>query len=407
MSDEKVKSVWDELLEPLVAPLEQLERERIIHHREVLTLTSFVHILVYYFVKQVDSGRLLVSESQSAEGRLELPEIKRSTLFDAFGRFPVGWFAMMLGVVLSSVVWHQVPELALLGKLYCIDGSLFPALCKMMWAEYKENKPGVKLHLCFSLNQMVPVNFIVGTGNSSERDALRQMLARGVTYIADRGYVCFKLLTEIVDANAHFVMRMKANLDYTVSQVLVVELPTTVHAVFSQVTDHLVTLNGAAGQPLYRLVTFQVGAESYLILTDRRDLTTFQVILLYAYRWQIELVFRFLKRTMNGLHFISTSPEGLTIQFYLLIITALLQLRLKQFCIDRFELAHPPTLTDDTCSTGDATLPTSSSRGAHFLATIGAKLQRYWKLSVHWLTHLRNRLAQPLDDIAIQALGGT
>lgn len=395
------KSVLDELMEPLNSPLKELEKARVIHHREVLTLTAFVRLMVYYFVNQIKSGRLLVSGSESADAELEIMDVKRSTLFDAFTRFPVKWFAMMLGVVLSSVMWHELPELALLGKLYCIDGSLFPALSKMLWAEYKEDNPGVKLHLCFELNRMVVVNFIVGTGNSSERDALRQMLEGGVTYIADRGYVCFNLLGEIVVAQAHFVMRMKVNLDYTASQVLLVELPEAVQLIFSQVSDQLIVLNGATGNPIYRLVTFHVGAEKYLILTDRRDLTTFQVILLYAYRWQIELVFRFLKRTMNGLHFISTSPQGVTIQFYLLIITALLQLRLKQLCVDRLETACNRTLIEES----SATLRSSSSRGAQFLATIGAKLHLYWKISVHWLTHLRNRLAKPFDDVSIQLLG--
>lgn len=407
MSSPSEQSLLDELLSPLKEKLAELEKLRIIHPREVLTLTAFVRVMVYGYVKQIGSGRLLISESQSADEALELPEVKRSTLFDAFNRFPAQWFATLLGIVLSSVVWHEVPELAELGKLYCIDGSLFPALGKMVWAEYKAGKPGVKLHLCFELNRMVAANFIVGTGNSSERDALRQMLEGGVTYIADRGYICFKLLAEIVAADAHFVMRMKNNLDHTVSQALDVALPEAVQAIFTQVTDQLVTLNNAAGQPLYRLVAFSVGNERYMILTDRCDLTTFQVILLYAYRWQVELVFRFLKRTMNGLHFFSTSPNGVTIQFYLLIITALLQLRLKQLCVDRFEAAQRRARIEETFPAHDPTLRTSSPRGAQFLATIGGKLQRYWKISVHWLTHLRNRLAKPLDDASLQLLGAS
>ena len=211
MASTTEKSVLDELLSPLQEKLAELEELRLIHPREVLRLTAFVRVVVYGYVQKIGSGRLLISESQSADEALALPEVKRSTLFDAFNRFPAQWFATLLGIVLSSVVWHEVPELAELGKLYCIDGSLFPALGKMVWAEYK------------------------------------------------------------------------------------------------------------AGQPLYRLVAFSVGNERYMILTDRCDLTTFQVILLYAYRWQVELVFRFLKRTMNGRHFFSTSPNGVTIQFYLLI----------------------------------------------------------------------------------------
>ena len=68
-------------------------------------------------------------------------------------------------------------------------------------------------------------------------------------------------------------------------------------------------------RPVYRLVSFYVGQEQYLILTNRLDLTTFQVMLLYAYRWQVELIFRFLKRSLNGLHLLSHSKEGVTIHF--------------------------------------------------------------------------------------------
>jgi len=52
--------------------------------------------------------------------------------------------------------------------------------------------------------------------------------------------------------------------------------------------------------------------------------------MLYAYRWQIELMFRFLNRTMNGIHLIKQSQQGVTIQFYMILIVVLLELYLKQ-----------------------------------------------------------------------------
>jgi hypothetical protein len=305
------------------------------------------------------------------------------------------------------VVWKAIPELETLGTLYCVDGSLFPALATMLWAKYQTDHPAIRLHLCFELNRMLVVQFMVAEGNSNEKAALRQMLEAGVTYIADRGYVSFPLLTDIVTAGAHFVMRMKHNLDYSVVESLTVELPATARHLFAGVTDQRVRLNNADGQPIYRLVTFQVGEESYLILTDRLDLSTFQVILLYAYRWQVELIFRFLKRTLNGLHLISTSEQGVTIQFYALLIAALLQLRLKQQCVDA---ATSRSALDR--STGTASVPglmidpkkLTGARGSTFLATVGEKLHHYWKISVHWLVTLGNLLAQPFDQRAVRLL---
>ena len=404
-------TTFDELINPLNNQIETIEANRKVHHRETLGFRAFVRLLVYYFVTPSESGRQLLTDVLSAAPELVLTSVKRSTFFDAFKRFPVVWFQQLLGTVLAATQWVSIPELDALGKLYCIDGSIFPALANMVWATYNKNCQAVKLHLCFELNRMVAVEFLLEAGNSSERDALRQMLTAGVTYIADRGYVCFTLLAEIVAAQAHFVMRMKSNLVYTVVENLTVELPLGVQSLFLDVCDQRVCLTNADGKPIYRLVTFSVAEQSYLILTDRLNLTTFQVILLYAYRWQIELMFRFLKRSLSGLHFLSTSKEGLTIQFYMLLVTALLQLRLKQRCLTTLEQATSSSSDSPSCASIADTMAqpdfARSSRGQSFLATVGSQLQHYWKISVHWLISLRNCLARPFDPFVLRLLANT
>ncbi len=401
-------TTFDELYAPIADVVEVIEEKRTPHHRETLSFSIFVRLLTYYFVSlPQSSGRQLITALESVSPALKLHDVKKSTFFDAFNRFPVSWFMTLFTTLLLSISWVSIPELDALGTLYCIDGSLFPALSNMMWAEYKENKYAFKLHLCFELNRMLPVLFMLEAGNSSERNALRHMLQAGVTYIADRGYVCFQLLADIVTAEAHFVMRMKSNLVYSVSETLIVDLPAAVAHLFTAVTDQRIRLTNAAGQPVYRLVTFQAGKETYLILTDRLDLSTFQIILLYAYRWQVELIFRFLKRTMNGLHLLSSSPAGVTIQFYMLLCAALLQLHLKQQCVAS-EDASPPvaSFAAEQAIPGLMIQPDllRDARGQTFLATVGSKLHRYWKISVHWLVTLRNLLAEPFNRKAVTLL---
>jgi len=68
------------------------------------------------------------------------------------------------------------------------------------------------------------------------------------------------------------------------------------------------------------------------LITDRFDLRTSEIIMLYAYRWQVELIFRFLKRTMNGLHLMCHHPLGIETQFTLYMISYLLLLHFKQKC---------------------------------------------------------------------------
>jgi hypothetical protein len=409
---EKDCTTFDVLFQPLESPLAQHECDHPPHHRETLHFKWFVRLLVYHFTKGCESGRQLLTDTLSAAPELGLPEVKHSTFFDAFQRFPTAWFASLLSFLLTAVVWKAIPELNVLGKLYCVDGSVFPAVATMLWAEYTSQHQAIRLHLCFELNRMIPVHFLIDTGKSNEKKALLQMLEAGVTYIADRGYLSFPLLAAIVAAQAFFVFRAKANLVYTLVERLPVNLPDTVQHLFCHVTDRRVHVTNAKGRPIYRLVSFWVGQEQYLILTNRLDLTTFQVILLYAYRWQVELIFRFLKRSINGLHLLSHSKEGVTIHFYALLIAALLELRLKQACVDLYQASasvpiSPQGEADQPAIAGLMIDPDrlAGTRGNTFLATVGEKLHRYWKISKHWLVALRNYLARPFDYQVVTALG--
>jgi hypothetical protein len=310
------------------------------------------------------------------------------------------------------VVWKAIPELDALGKLYCVDGSVFPAVATMLWAEYTSQHQAIRLHLCFELNRMIPVHFLMDTGKSNEKKALLQMLEAGVTYIADRGYYSFQLLATIAATPAFFVFRAKSNLVYTLVERLPVDLPNTVQHLFRHVTDRRVRLTNAEDRPIYRLVSFRVGQERYLILTNRLDLTTFQVILLYAYRWQVELIFRFLKRSMNGLHLLSHSKGGATIHFYALLLTALLELHFKQQCVALCESLSPvhtsfQSTADQPPIVGLMIDPErlTGTRGNTFLATIGEKLHHNWKISKHWLVALRNYLARPFAYQVVMTLG--
>ncbi|MCP4359177.1 MAG: hypothetical protein GY796_14270 [Chloroflexi bacterium] len=75
----------------------------------------------------------------------------------------------------------------------------------------------------------------------------------------------------------------------------------------------------------------------------------------------------------------------MTIQFYLLLVTALLQLHLKQECVAATEtdllLAEDKANPIETIP-GLMVQPESlrSARGQTFLATVGSKLHRYWKI---------------------------
>jgi hypothetical protein len=114
---------------------------------------------------------------------------------------------------------------------------------------------------------------------------------------------------------------------------------------------------------------------------------------------------------MKGIHLIRHDQWGVTIQFYAMMITALLELYLKQQLLDRQESlddndpdsqGNPPQEPGTT----DPQPPTPSSRlsGIEFVTSLGQKLQKYWKIGIHWLTALRDLLAYPFDQRAVGIL---
>ena len=421
-------TVFDAMIAPVLAFVEDQDQQRTPHHNETFSYAAFFRLLAYYVVSGIPSIALFLTtylQQGLLSPRLKLSYVPRSTFNDAFERFSPELFRAVFVYLLSSLSLRVVPEIAALGVFYCIDGSLFPTLCTIHWAEYTSTSQAVKLHLCFELNRMIALDVLVGTGKSSERQALRQMLCAGVTYIADRGYVCFQLFLDVVKAQAHFIFRMKANLKYHVTTVRSVDVPLAAQGLFRDISDRLIACDNDPSGQTYRLVRFRVGTTLFLLLTDRLDLTTFQVMLLYAYRWQVELIFRFLKRTMNGIHLINQSHDGVTIHFYMLLIVAMLQLALKQQATvsqdtsasvpsQESSQAPEPLQTQNVVQHAhhasenifhDIPSTDTMSHPYHFFAIIGEKLTKYWKIGIHWLHLLRNILSHSFDDRALELLG--
>ncbi len=365
-----------------------------------LFFADFVRLLLFAIVMRLPSLRQLVTELETSPtaASLNLPAMPLSTLKDGFIRFPVTAFARLFQHLVRTVSWLEVEEIKALGSLCLVDGSLFRVLVRMSWAVYKKGKNALRLHLALDLNHLIPVEFAIGAGTSSERAFLRSIVQAGLTYVADRGYFAFDLFDHIHRAQAYFVMRAKENLQYTRSELL--PLTGAFPARWENVSDQDVLLSNDPFQNPYRLVTFSVLGKPFLILTNRFDLTTFQVLLVYAYRWQVELIFRFLKQGLQGTHLFSLSAQGSQVFFYLLLITALLQLQLKQRCAIQATEETPEETPEETAPPADTDQAPYS-----FLAAIGTKLKNYWKIGCHWLRRLQNFLAQPFELPIIRALG--
>jgi hypothetical protein len=399
-------NVFEEIISP-VCPL--LEQEAINLKDDIkkykLSFFPFTLNLLYGIINGIKSISLLITYLQSLPNGNEAGFINasKSMYSEAFLRYAPSIYRRIFYNLLEKQNFLNISEIQALGRFFCIDGSIFPAIKNMIWASYKTNMNAIKLHLSFELNRMIPVKFISTEANGSERIMMLKMIEAGVTVIADRGYVCFNLFKEICLTGGHFIIRGKSNLLYEIKEILSIEIPDNWKSLVSEIKDFKVQFKNDKHVQHYRVVSFNALGDSFLLITDRFDLKTHEVILLYAYRWQVELIFRFLKRTLHALHLMSHDPRGIEIQFTLYMIAYLLLLSFKQRCNllqeeSIKESKEEYIYNEDSAKNSDSVLHEQRSFNNNvcgLVSLLGKRLQKYWKIGIHWLTTVRNLLFEP------------
>lgn len=381
--------VFDKLIAPLERVLREINKEPISAAAKKLGFALFVRLLLFRLFAQIESLRSLVRDLKSnplAE-QLGFEPLGLSTIHDGFARYAVSWFAALSRHLIENVKLSEIGEVAGLGLLWCVDSSYWPLIHSLHWLK-REGLQGVRLHLGLSLNTLCPALFLVSydkSPTSTERRLLLSMVQAGVTYILDRGYVDIKLYMEMIEHNAYFVIRERNNLCFRVVAEINICL-NPAYRFLSCVTDSVVKLNRDGSGAFYRLTHFVVCGHEYFLLTNRWDLTTQQVIMLYAWRWQIELIFRAWKHTLGTLHLINLSEAGIEIQFHILFIASMLWVAFQQQAI--------VALPENEQSSSKLIIKSRFSTPASIFGTFFRVL---WRISKPFLQLLKNSLAQPFS----------
>jgi hypothetical protein len=220
-----------------------------------------------------------------------------------------------------------------LKNLTAVDGTLLPALPRMIWALWLDDTHrAAKLHVAFDVERWVPVKARLTPGSASERKQLRCMMESGRIYVIDAGYVDYALFQEIIDIGSSFIARIRDNADgeWIEQRELTEEAKAA-----GVVKDWVVRLGckdsrDALKQPV-RVVEVQTDKtdargepQTLLLATDRLDLSADLVAIGYKFRWSVELFFRWLKCILGCRHVVSESPQGVEIQAYVALIACLL-----------------------------------------------------------------------------------
>lgn len=383
-----------------------------------LSFIPFTINLLFGIICNIKSRAQLITEiltSDTAKA-LNLVNASNSMYSESFDRYGSKFYREIFINLLDKLNFMSIPGIDPLGVFMLVDGSIFPAIKSMTWACYKKTANALKLHLVFNLNQMIPTEFISTEANYSEKKFLRNIVKAGITYICDRGYLCFKTFKTICDKGAFFIIRFKENAQYIIKEHLEIVLPDDISSWIGKVSDMRIVfkndknVNKNGNKMEYRMIVFSALGQIYVLVTNRFDLTTYQIIMLYAYRWQVELIFRFLKRTLNCIHLLSHAPQGIEAQFYLYMISYLLLLSFKQKCVDIADIEGNDRTQEDIQDierpneVNSNVGPEGRQYVCGLVSMLGERLQRYWKISIHWLITVKNFLAKPFTVSIAKAI---
>jgi hypothetical protein len=305
-------------------------------------------ILLYACNPVIDSMRMLQQASELEQVQ-RMFGVKEFSL-GSFSESPVVFDARMLqpiAIQLAAQIQPPAGDPRLKDVQYAIhlvDSTLLRTLPRLAETFYVSRKDGEdhhawRVHLELQLGMPAPCRFEREGAHGDERKNLRRHVQPGRCYTTDRGYHDVSVFNDIHAAGSRYVCRAKDNLVYTV----VANLPLTEEDRAAGVlSDQIVLIGQDREQPpthAVRLVEVRAevhpkrtrkgmqpssGRMMFVTNFSRDEACALVVSLIYAYRWTIELFFRFLKQMLGLRHLLSHRPEAVDILLYCMVIACLL-----------------------------------------------------------------------------------
>jgi putative transposase len=256
---------------------------------------------------------------------LGVGRVARSTLSDANARRPVGVFAETFAMLAEKADRHTRVEGAEMVRL--IDSSPVPLgkMCK--WAEWNGRIRGMKMHTVYEPDGKCPrcVEITPATVNDVEIGRQTELEA-GVTYVFDKGYYHFGWWKKINDTRAFFVTRTKVSTRLRKTKSRYVRK--TIGDGFKIINDADVVLASKGDSslpiPLRRIKVRRDKGGVITLITNDLERTAVEIAALYKSRWQIELLFRWIKQHLNLRKFMAKNDNAIRLQILAAMIAYLL-----------------------------------------------------------------------------------
>lgn len=210
--------------------------------------------------------------------------------------------------------------------VYALDATVIQVCLSLFpWAPYNRAQGAIKMHTQLDLVTQIPTFIAITSGKTHELAVLDTLtLEPGAFYVMDRGYLDYRRLYRINQANSFFVVRAKKDIRYrrvysrSVDKTTGLRVDQTIRLTYEcALVDYPAQL---------RLVRFfdQKTRKRFIFLTNNFQLSALTIAKLYQSRWDIELFFRWVKQHLRIKSFLGITDNAVRIQLWTAISTYVL-----------------------------------------------------------------------------------
>ena len=256
---------------------------------------------------------------------LGVGRLARSTLADASARRPLAIFSetfTRLSSLADRLTKREGGEM-----LRLIDATPIPLGRLIDWAKGNGHLRGLKLHVVYDPRADNATDIEITDANVNDIEVGRTVpLVAGCTYVFDKAYCRYDWWVAIHKACARFVTRAKTNARYRkVAGRPVRKCKGDGLTILEDAEVKLVSKGDSKlAIPMRRVRLKRDNGEKITLITNDLARSAFEIAGLYKTRWQIELLFRWIKQHLNIRTFLGRSPNAIRLQLVAAMIAYLL-----------------------------------------------------------------------------------
>ena len=296
------------------------------------SLTHWNHLLVLMF------GQLLGCRSLRELTDITVAHTNKS-FFLGFGKGPVNRQILSKANsirdyrIFEEFAFHMVAiaqskrltrEFELHGRFYAVDSTTIDlCLSVFRWAEFRTTKSGIRIHTQIDIVTEIPVFYRITNAQVHDVNFMDWLTYEPLAcYVFDRGYFDLARLYKINCSEAFFIIREKFHPSYEIESGIDFE-----EREDNVLRDQTVRFTGKRNQKNYpasirRIVYYSPELRrTFTYYTNNFYLEAKKIALLYKYRWQVELFFKWIKQHLRVKTFWGESENAVRIQIHVAIIT--------------------------------------------------------------------------------------